>query len=78
MPPDERGRDSLHGEAPTADQSRVAAYRGNWIIWRQRALSQLREELFHNFAVRMALDGGSFTILCLSVLFLRTDVVPSR
>jgi hypothetical protein len=40
-------------------------------------LSQLREEMLHNFAIRLALDGGSFTILCLSALFLRTDVVPS-
>jgi hypothetical protein len=40
-------------------------------------LSELREEMLHNFAIRMALAGGSFSILCLSVLFLRTDVIPS-
>ena len=40
-------------------------------------LSELREEMLNNFAIRMALDGGCFTILCLSALFLRTDVVPS-
>jgi hypothetical protein len=38
---------------------------------------ELREEMLHNFATRMALDGASFAILCLSALFLRTDVVPS-
>jgi hypothetical protein len=40
-------------------------------------LSQLRTEMLHNFAIRMALDGGSFTILCLSALFLRADILPA-
>ena len=40
-------------------------------------LSELREKMLHNFAIRMALDGGSFAILCLSALFLRVEVVPS-
>ena len=40
-------------------------------------LNELRDEMLHNFAIRMALDGGSFAILCLSALFLRVEVVPS-